>query len=294
MFGDMNWCDVNSDDELGLEGIPELPPLMPLLDVASAPVTPEKSGAQEEDGSTTSTGGSAVEDNDTSRLDEIRNAPVKSSSRFRFEKDDDVSPGRSSPSNAPKVCFIGNFPPTATLEDFREFIDLKGINVTEIRVGPRKKQNSNGFGYVDLASDEDFEKLLADDGCTYLGRKIRIDTATPHKKTKPSFVRKNNGSMNSRKSAHQPFFGKMRHNAMRGRDLRLSRAHSAPSSNMQAQGGRANRFFLNRRNMKTGTRNFAKRSPKNRSRKNVRDPFGGARQWRLREERSTKFNRDRS
>lgn len=263
MFGE-NWCDVNSDDELGLAGIPELPPLLPLLDFASAPVSPEKSGILE-DGSTTSAGGSAPEnaDDNGSPKAEPRIAPVNP--------------------DTPKVCFIGNFPPTATIEDFREFIDLKGINVTEIRMGPRKKQNSNGFGYVDLASQEDYEKLLADDGCMYQGRKIRIDMATPHKKNNKTFTgRKNHGKSPALFGAKKSLRGARK---MHGRDLRLNRVHSAPQRFQQGatQQGRAGRFFMSR---KTGARNYQKRSPKNRTRKAVRssDPFTGARaNWRARD-----------
>jgi len=46
-------------------------------------------------------------------------------------------------------------------------------------VGPKKKPNTNVFGYVDLPTKEDYDKLLALNRSLYRGRRIRIDHATP-------------------------------------------------------------------------------------------------------------------
>jgi len=77
------------------------------------------------------------------------------------------------------VCFVGKFPKTATLSDIQNFVKSKGINFTGVRVGPKKKPNANVFGYVDLPTKEDYDKLLALNRSLYRGRRIRIDHATP-------------------------------------------------------------------------------------------------------------------
>ena len=59
------------------------------------------------------------------------------------------------------VCFVGKFPKTATLSDIQNFVKSNGINFTGVRVGPKKKPNANVFGYVDLPTKEDYDKLLA-------------------------------------------------------------------------------------------------------------------------------------
>jgi len=77
------------------------------------------------------------------------------------------------------VCFIGKFPKNATRDDIQNFVKSKGINFTGVRVGPKKKPNANVFGYVDLPTKEDYDKLLALNRTIYRGRRIRIDHATP-------------------------------------------------------------------------------------------------------------------
>merc|ERR1719509_182273 len=140
---------------------------------------------------------------------------------------------------------------------------MKGVSVTDFRLGPRKKANANAmsFGYCDLASEADFTKLLAEDGTMYLGRKIRIDQATPHAK-KPS------RGMNQRKS---PYFGSKSLRPPHRRDLRRTNSAPIPRSKQYHKSGhsersnsRANRFLMNRG--KSGSRNYNKRSPKNRRR----------------------------
>jgi len=240
MFGE-NWCDIS--DDLGLDGMPELPPI--LEPAFSAPVSPEKSATRESED--TSAAGSAVDDNqDDSPKAETRSFASRSH-RFRFDKFEDY---KSTPSQS-KTCFIGQMPPNCDVEDFQRFVDLKGVSVKEIRLGPRKKTNSSSFGYVDLVSDADFHKLIANDGTMYQGRKIRIDQATPHKKNS-----RGSAVTHSRKAHH---FGARK--GPRGRPGDLRRISSAP----MPRPGRANRFLMNRG--KTGTRNFNKRSPKGPSRR---------------------------
>jgi hypothetical protein len=85
----------------------------------------------------------------------------------------------TSPKIPEYVCFIGKFPKAATLADIQNFVKSKGINYTAVRVGPKKKPNANVFGYVDLPTKEDYDKLLALNRSSYRGRRIRVDHATP-------------------------------------------------------------------------------------------------------------------
>jgi len=242
MFGE-SWCDIS--DDLGLDGMPELPPI--LEPAFSAPASPEKSATRESEES--STAGSAVNDNQDDSATKESTRSFVSRSRFRFDKFEDT-PSQS------KTCFIGQMPPNCSIEDFRTFVELKGVSVTEIRLGPRKKTNSSSFGYVDLTSDADFHKLIAEDGTMYQGRKIRIDQATPHKKSTTS--RGSAVTHSSRKPAHH--FG-----ARKGLRADLRRINSAP----MPRPGRANRFLHMNRG-KTGSRNFQKRAPKGPRRRQAR------------------------
>lgn len=246
-----NWIDV--DEDLGLDGIPELPPLQ-FEPAFSAPVSPEKSATQETEIS--SAAGSAVEVDNSPKA----NSGVARSSRFRFKNTKETTTYNQP--NQPKVCFIGNFAPGATLEDFRQFLDLKGIQTTEIRLGPRKKLRVS-FGYCDLATEADFQKLLAEDGTMYLGRKIRIDQATPHAK-KPIRGGKYFGS----KSLRPPRPGSLRRTS--SAPLPNRKQQFRPSHPADRRGN--NRFLMNRG--KAGTRNYKKRTPNRNARRTSRETTG--------------------
>lgn len=192
------------------------------------------------------------------------------SDRFRVFDDQDSPRKPTTPHKTPPfVCFIGNFPSNCSMSDLRDFIISKQVAFTEIRMGPKKKHKSNGhvsmgFGYVDLATRADYEKLLKDDGCMYKSRKIRIDHATQKKNnTNRLQVRKNN--INSRKNKNMN-----KHQLSRKMIPRLSRWNSAPGKNQM--GGRAARFFRTR---KTGARNYQKKAQRRHGGRF--DPFGGAR-----------------
>lgn len=154
MLDTRDWCDVDSDEEFC---IPELPPLpfmkwqMPVKDIVTT---------NEEQSPKTA---SVVTSNNHKR------------SRFDFFKE---SSPKSKSGKAGFVCFIGKFPNQTNITDLRGFVKSKGINFTDVRIGPKKRPNATTFGYVDLPTKQDYEKLLAFDGTMYRGRAIRVDHAT--------------------------------------------------------------------------------------------------------------------
>jgi len=154
MLDTRDWCDVDSDEEFC---IPELPPL-PLLNWQ-------------------------LPENDTARAKkkECRRIPslipsVKNQ-RFRSDFRKDSCPKANS-REAGYVCFVGKFPSQTGIVDLKSFITSKGIKFTGIRIGPKRKHHANTFGYVDLPTRHDYEKLLCLDGTEYKGCAIRVDHAT--------------------------------------------------------------------------------------------------------------------
>jgi len=79
------------------------------------------------------------------------------------------------------VCFIGKFPKLTTIDDMITFVKSTGINFTEIRMGPKRNPKKTAFGYVDLPTKKDYDKLLTLDGSLYKGRRIRVDRANRKK-----------------------------------------------------------------------------------------------------------------
>jgi len=154
MFDNRDWCDVDSDEEFC---IPELPPL-PLMKW-QIPVKDIVTAKEEQSPKTPSLGS------------------PKNHKRFRFDFCKESTP-KSKSGKAGFVCFIGKFPNHTNIGDLRSFVRSKGINFTDVRIGPKKRVNATTFGYVDLPTKEDYEKLLTFDGTLYRGRAIRVDHAT--------------------------------------------------------------------------------------------------------------------
>jgi len=152
MFDNRDWCDVDSDEEFC---IPELPPL-PLLNLEA---TVTKAVTKDEE------------------YQKTLSVVSKNHKRSRFDFCKDNSP-KSKSEKADYVCFIGKFPSQTNIMDLRSFVTSKGIKFTDVRIGPKKRPNANTFGYVDLPTKIDYEKLLTFDGTVYLGRTIRVDHAT--------------------------------------------------------------------------------------------------------------------
>jgi len=153
MLDTRDWCDVDSDEEYC---IPELPPL-PILEWQIPEDETSSYKNEPEQG--------------------IRSPLSKNPQRFRFEFSRDGSPKcRSETSDY--VCFVGKFPTRTSIADLENFVRSKGVNFTDVRIGPKKNPNANTFGYVDLPTRHDYEKLLSLDGFEYRGRPIRVDHAT--------------------------------------------------------------------------------------------------------------------
>jgi len=153
MLDTRDWCDVDSNEEFC---IPELPPL-PILKWQIP-----------EDGTSTE-----KEERDQGILSQISENPQ----RFRFDFSKEGSP-KSRSEIADYICFIGKFPNRTNIADLENFVRSNGVNFTDVRIGPKKNPNANTFGYVDLPTRHDYEKLLSLDGIEYKGRSIRVDHAT--------------------------------------------------------------------------------------------------------------------
>jgi len=229
MLDNRDWCDVDSDDDFC---IPDLPPL-PLV----------KSTFHVEDHGT-------VKEEQSPRLASVV-SPVNPG-RFRFDFSKESSPKSKGDKAVGFVCFVGKFPNRTTLTDIKSFVKSKGINFTEIRMGPKKKPNANTFGYVDLPSRKDYEKLLALDGTQYQGRAIRVDHAT----------RKETSSKASRMKKYQPrreVYTPTSIIAPRQSKPYVRRGHGLKKSDIHTKKTSA-RFqrFKTLRSQKTGTRNKQK------------------------------------
>jgi len=194
MFKDnIAWYDVDSDEEFS---IPFLPPL-PSVEILCLPGTDV--GKEEQSSSLTlsetSEPSSSAPGSNRNAIDEERGqdtsdrfqAPFKpAASNLKNKKNTSYrgcfkakSPENFVKKRVPKyVCFIGKFPKLTTIDDLKSFVKSNDINFTEIRVGPKKKRNAHTFGYVDLPTKKDYDKLIALNGSFYRRCKIRIDRAT--------------------------------------------------------------------------------------------------------------------
>jgi len=194
MFKDnIAWCDVDSDEEFS---IPFLPPL-PSVEILCFPGTGVGKEEQPTCVTLSETSEPSYSASGTSRNALNRESVQKTSDRFRGHSEQAASSSKSrqratshgcsnakSPENCKKkrvpkyVCFIGKFPKLTTIDDLKTFVKSNGINFMEIRVGPRKKRNAHTFGYVDLPTKRDYNKLISLNGSYYKRCKIRIDRAT--------------------------------------------------------------------------------------------------------------------
>jgi hypothetical protein len=195
----IDWCDVDSDEEYC---IPLLPPL-PLVDLLCFPQADAKkvelratrssgtsSGTSETSSSTAGSRQTSADEahgHKTSDRQPSYNDRVETNLKIKKTSVVGKFPRPASLKNEKTtewVCFIGKFPKLTTIDDMISFVKSTGINFTEIRMGPKKniKKIKNAFGYVDLPTKNDFDKLLTLDGTLYEGRKIRVDRAN-HKKS---------------------------------------------------------------------------------------------------------------
>jgi len=119
-------------------------------------------------------------------------------------------------------------------------------------MGPKKKPNANAFGYVDLPTRNDYEKLLALDGTQYKGRSIRVDHATPKEtSSKASRTKK----YQTRREVYTPTsilsHRQSKPYERRGNGLKKADVHTKKTSHRFQR-------FKTLRSQKTGTRNKQK------------------------------------
>jgi len=195
----IDWCDVDSDEEYS---IPLLPPL-PLVDLCfplgdkekdetkmtcssgtlSETSEPSSSTAGSCRNSAEEVSGQKASDRLWSQNDRVK-IHLKSKKTAQYDCVVEKFPKRNGLKNkkTPKwVCFIGKFPKLTTIDDMISFVKSTGINFTEIRMGPKRNPKKTTFGYVDLPTKRDYDKLLTLDGSLYKGRRIRVDRANPKK-----------------------------------------------------------------------------------------------------------------
>ncbi|MFQ5737522.1 MAG: RNA recognition motif domain-containing protein [Acidobacteriota bacterium] len=75
--------------------------------------------------------------------------------------------------------FVGNLDFRATEENLKSFCDECGISVVEVKVvNDRYTGRSRGFGFVELAEEQDLEEAIAVlNGKILNGRPLRVDKA---------------------------------------------------------------------------------------------------------------------
>jgi len=167
MIDTRDWCDVDSDEDFC---IPELPPLPELVQCQTS-IEATSSASKTEWSPRIVT-------------------PVNPQ-RFQFDPTNESSLTNKGKcvESADYVCFVGKFPNHTSIADMKSFVKSKGVNFTGVRMGPKKRPNVNAFGYVDVPTKKDYERLLSLDGTLYHGRAIRVDHATRRGET-PSRVSK--------------------------------------------------------------------------------------------------------
>lgn len=195
----IDWCDIDSDEEYCIPHLPPLP-LVELKCFSRASTGKEQletvcsSGTVSEisEPSCSSAGGSRrnfadevcghkAPDRVRSLIDRVEsNLKIKKASRYGCAVGTFPKPTVLKNKKTPGwVCFIGKFPKLTTIDDMISFLKSNEIIFTEIRMGKKRKPSNNTFGYADLPTKNDYDKLLALDGSLYKGRRIRIDHANP-------------------------------------------------------------------------------------------------------------------
>jgi len=76
--------------------------------------------------------------------------------------------------------FVGNLPYQTTSEDLRQLFSQAGTVLTADVVIDRMNGRSRGFGFVEMESDEDGQKAIAQfNGYDIEGRKLVVNVARP-------------------------------------------------------------------------------------------------------------------
>ena len=76
--------------------------------------------------------------------------------------------------------YVGNLSYDAADEDLKELFGTYGEVTSANVIRHRETNRSKGFGFVEIASDEDGQKAIDElDGSEHMGRNIRVNVARP-------------------------------------------------------------------------------------------------------------------
>ncbi|MFH1611990.1 MAG: RNA-binding protein [bacterium] len=81
-----------------------------------------------------------------------------------------------------KKLYVGNLPYTITEDDLKEMFSQAGSVDSAIIINDKMSGRSKGFGFVEMATDEDAEKAIEMfDKKEYEGRNLTVNEARPMK-----------------------------------------------------------------------------------------------------------------
>ncbi len=82
-----------------------------------------------------------------------------------------------------KRLFVGNLPHSLTDEALNEFVTKAGFQVTTaVVIRDKMTGQSRGFGFVELAEGEDFQRAIEGlNGQTLDGRRLTVNEARPQR-----------------------------------------------------------------------------------------------------------------
>ena len=79
-----------------------------------------------------------------------------------------------------KKLYVGNLSYDATDDDLKALFDTFGEVTSANIIRYRDSNRSKGFGFVEIASDEDGQKAIDElDGTEHMGRNIKVNVARP-------------------------------------------------------------------------------------------------------------------
>ncbi len=87
-----------------------------------------------------------------------------------------------------KKLYVGNLSYSTHEEDLREAFSKIGEVVSATLIVDQTNGRSKGFGFVEMASDEDAEKAIASmNGQSFMGRTITVNEARPKTEGRSGF-----------------------------------------------------------------------------------------------------------
>jgi RNA recognition motif-containing protein len=92
------------------------------------------------------------------------------------------------------TIFVGNLSHQAKREDLEEVFAEYGTVKKVVLPLDRETGRMRGFGFVDMASDEQEETAIKDlDGAEWMGRQLRVNKARPREDNPPNRERGSRG-----------------------------------------------------------------------------------------------------